>query len=71
MTAFAGARGTIGMDRLCLALGMDGKGDIDGSMVADLWSQGEFEKIASYCRDDVLRTREIHRRMMIAYGEAA
>lgn len=71
MTAFAGSRGTIGMERLCLALGMDGKGDIDGSMIGDLWAKGEHEKIASYCRADVERTREIHRRMMVAYGEAA
>lgn len=71
MTAFAGQRGTIGMDRLCLALGMDGKGEIDGSMIADLWAAGEYEKISAYCRADVERTRAIHRRMMVAYGEAA
>lgn len=71
MTAFAGQRGTIGMDRLCLALGMDGKGDVDGSMIADLWAAGEYEKISTYCRADVERTRAIHRRMQIAYGEAA
>lgn len=71
MTAFAGSRGTIGMDRLCLALGMAGKGEIDGSMIGDLWSAGEYEKIASYCRADVERTRQIHRRMQVAYGEAA
>jgi DNA polymerase elongation subunit (family B) len=71
MTAFAGSRGTIGMDRLCLALGMDGKGDMDGSMVADLWAAGEFDKIATYCRADVERTRQIHKRMQIAFGEAA
>jgi len=71
MTAFAGSRGTIGMDRLCQALGMEGKGEIDGSMIGDLWAAGEFEKIASYCRADVERTRKIHQRMMVAYGEAA
>lgn len=71
MTAFAGQHGTIGMDRLCLALGMDGKGEIDGSMIADLWAAGEYEKISAYCRADVERTRAIHRRMMVAFGEAA
>jgi DNA polymerase elongation subunit (family B) len=71
MTAFAGSRGTIGMDRLCLALGMDGKGDIDGSMIADLWAKGEHQKIADYCKADVERTRKIHHRMMVAFGEAA
>lgn len=71
MTAFAGARNTIGMDRLCSALGLDGKGDIDGSMVGDLWAAGERERIAEYCKADVERTREIHKRMLVAYGEAA
>jgi DNA polymerase elongation subunit (family B) len=71
MTAFAGSRGTIGMDRLCRALGMGGKGEIDGSMVGDLWAAGEHDKIAAYCRADIERTREIHRRMMVAFGEEA
>lgn len=71
MTAFAGQRNTIGMDRLCLALGMEGKGDIDGSMIGDLWAAGEYDRITTYCSADVERTREIHRRMLVAYGEAA
>jgi hypothetical protein len=71
MTAFAGARNTIGMERLCLALGMEGKGEIDGSMIADLWARGELEKVRAYCAADVARTRAIHRRMMLAYGEIA
>lgn len=71
MTAFAGQRNTISMDRLSKVLGIDGKGDIDGSMVGQLWAEGRHDEIAKYCRDDVARTREIHRRMMVAYGEAA
>lgn len=71
MTAFAGQRSTIGMDRLCAALGLPGKSDIDGSMIGQLWAEGRHNEIAQYCRDDVARTREIHRRMLVAYGEAA
>jgi DNA polymerase elongation subunit (family B) len=71
MTAFAGQRGTIGLDRLAKALGLPGKSEIDGSMVGELWAKGEHEKIAAYCKADVELTREIHRRMMVAYGEAA
>lgn len=70
MTAFAGARGTIGLDRLCRALGIPGKDDIDGSMVGDLWAAGEYDRVAEYCRADVERTRAVHRKMQIAYGEA-
>ena len=40
-------------------------------MVGQLWEAGEYDKIASYCRADVERTREIHRRMKLAFGEAA
>lgn len=71
MTAFAGQRGTISMDRLCQALGIEGKTDIDGSMVGQLWEERRHDEIAAYCRDDVIRTRNIHRRMAIAFGEAA
>jgi hypothetical protein len=69
MTAFAGSRGTIGMDRLSRALGFPGKGDVDGSMVAAMWAAGKYEEIAAYCRSDIERTREIHRKMMVAFGE--
>lgn len=71
MTAFAGLRGTISMDRLSAAMGLSGKGDIDGSMIASLWEAQRSDDIARYCMEDVERTREIHRRMMVAYGEAA
>jgi DNA polymerase elongation subunit (family B) len=71
MTAFAGARNTIGMDRLSRALGLPGKGEVDGSMVAGMWANGEFEKIAAYCRDDVDQTRAIHQKMLVAFGDAA
>lgn len=62
MTAWAGARGTIGQDRLALALGMEGKGDFDGSMVAEAWANGEYAKIAQYCMSDVETVRAIHKR---------
>lgn len=62
MIAWAGTRGTISQDRLAEALGLDGKGDFDGSMVAAAWAAGEHEKIADYCKRDVATVREIHRR---------
>lgn len=71
MTAFAGARDTISMDNLCFALGLDGKGDVDGSMVGKMFAEGKHKEIAAYCRDDIDRTRQIHRKMMVALGEVA
>lgn len=71
MTAFAGVKDTISLDKLCKALGIPGKDDFDGSMVADAWAAGEFDKVAAYCRADVERVRLIHRKMQIAYGGIA
>jgi hypothetical protein len=71
MTAWAGARDTISMSNLCDALGLPGKDGIDGSMVGDMFARGEFELIDSYCRADIERTRAIHKRMLVAFGEAA
>ena len=62
MTAWAGAKGTISQDNLAKALGLAGKGDFDGSMVAEAWANGEHAKIAAYCRDDVETVRAIHRK---------
>lgn len=70
MTAWAGARDTISMDNLCLALGIEGKGDVDGSMVAQMFADGKHEAIATYCARDVSKTREIHRKMMVAFGKS-
>lgn len=71
MIAFAGHRGSISLDRLCLALGLPGKDGVDGSMVADMWRAGRFAEIAAYCRADVERVRNVHRKMQVAFGEAA
>lgn len=52
----------VSMDKLCRALGIDGKGDMDGSMVADMWKT-DPEKVIAYCAGDVLRSRMICRRL--------
>lgn len=62
MVAWAGAKGTISQDNLAKALGIEGKTDFDGSMVAEAWAKGEHAKIAEYCRNDVETVRAIYRR---------
>jgi 3'-5' exonuclease len=63
MTAWAGARGTISLDRLCEALGIDSpKGEIDGSQVGQAWADGRFDEIAAYNRRDVVAVREVYRK---------
>lgn len=56
----------IGMDKLCAALGLEGKSDVDGSMVAGMFAEGKHEEIAEYCRQDVTKTREVWRKMNAA-----
>ncbi|TQN55361.1 hypothetical protein FLX27_29985 [Agrobacterium tumefaciens] len=71
MVAWAGAKGTVSLDALCFSLGLEGKGDVDGSMVAQMWVDGKHDEIGSYCRDDVARVRRVHQKMLAALGEAA
>jgi hypothetical protein len=71
MAAWAGAKDSISLDNLCKVLGIPGKDGVDGSMVAGMWQRGEYDAIASYCRDDVERVRNVHRKMQVAFGELA
>lgn len=66
MTAWAGAKDRISLDRLCGTLGIPGKDGFDGSMVAKAWADGEHLKIAEYCDDDVRRVRSIHQKFLLA-----
>jgi DNA polymerase elongation subunit (family B) len=51
----------ISMDKLCRAFGIPGKGNFDGSMVAQTWPTNP-QKVIDYCKDDVSKTRKIHNR---------
>ena len=64
MGMWAGGTNRVSMNELCEVLGIQGKDGFDGSMVAGAWANGEHEKIAEYCRDDVERTRAIHKRFL-------
>lgn len=56
----------ISMDNLCSILGIEGKGDFDGSMVADEWKNGDRNKVIDYCKEDVERTIKIYNRLTFA-----
>lgn len=67
MTQWSGVRERVSLDRLCKILGVPGKGT--GPTGADVWpmvQRGEIEAVAEYCRDDVVRTRAVYRRMTFA-----
>ena len=50
-------------DAISRALGMAGKGDIDGSKVWDYIKVGRYTEVEHYCRDDVETVRRMHQRM--------
>lgn len=64
MLMWEGPGGRIRQDVLARRLGIVGKpGGFDGSMVAQAWVDGEFNRIRDYCADDVRCVREIYRRL--------
>lgn len=52
----------VSLDKLCRALDIPGKDGFDGSMVAETWPVNQ-SKVIEYCKDDVARTRAVHRRL--------
>jgi predicted PolB exonuclease-like 3'-5' exonuclease len=50
----------VSMDNLCKFFGLEGKGDIDGSMVYDYFLQEKYEELIRYCEDDVIKTRQLY-----------
>lgn len=52
----------VSMSKLCKALGIEDKGDMDGSKVAETWLT-DPQKVIDYCVDDVERTRQIYKRL--------
>lgn len=52
----------VSLDKLCKALGIQGKGDMDGSMVAEVWPT-DPQKVIDYCRGDVERVRQVYKRL--------
>lgn len=62
MESWAGFNGKISADNLAKALGITGKGDMDGSKVYDTW-QTDKQKVIDYCVDDVRMLEEIYNRL--------
>ncbi len=63
MLMWEGHGGRISQDRLARCLGLAGKGDVDGSKVADMGAAGRFEDVLSYNKDDVRTVRQIWSRI--------
>ncbi|THF64351.1 3'-5' exonuclease family protein [Pseudothauera rhizosphaerae] len=74
MTSWAGVGNRVSMDKLCSALGLSAKGseiedEIDGSRVWDFVQAGRIADVATYCEGDVIRARNIYRRMTFAAAD--
>lgn len=61
-----GARAGGSLDKITRAIGLSGKGDIDGSMVWDYVRDGRIAEVAEYCKHDVELTRALYKRMTFA-----
>ena len=77
MHLWAGLRDKISLDRLCKALDIPTKGHelpddehIDGSRVWDFVKRGEIDKVATYCKADVIRCREAYKRLTFTHKVA-
>lgn len=69
MVQFAGVGNRISLDKLCLALGLPGKGDITGADVWPMVHAGKLAEVADYCIDDVRKTRAVFKRMTFANAD--
>lgn len=63
MTRWSGTKDRVSLDKVCKALGLGGKGDIDGSKVWDYVNSGRIDEVAEYCKRDVEMTRSLYKRM--------
>lgn len=61
-----GAKAGGSLDKITKALGLGGKGDIDGSKVWDYVRDGRIAEVAEYCKHDVELTRALYKRMTFA-----
>lgn len=62
------AKNFISMDKLCKALGLEGKGDITGADVAALYAKGKLDDIAEYNKSDVEKVRKAAKKMFASLG---
>ncbi|WP_201598329.1 3'-5' exonuclease [Psychrobacter vallis] len=57
------------MDVVASLYGLPGKTDVDGSMVGDLVSNGDWQTLSIYCESDVMNTWLIYLRWLRLTGE--
>ncbi|MDO4698332.1 MAG: ribonuclease H-like domain-containing protein [Pasteurellaceae bacterium] len=63
MLEWAGYGNTVSLAKLCQVLGIEAKGEIDGSKVWEYVQAGKIDEVAGYCAKDVERVRQVYKRM--------
>ena len=63
MVQFAGVGNRISLDKLCMALDLPGKGEVTGADVWPMVQAGRLDEVATYCIDDVRKTRDVFKHM--------
>lgn len=58
-----GNKDYVSLAKLCQVLGIEAKGEIDGSKVWDYIQAGKISEVAQYCAKDVERVRQVYKRM--------
>jgi len=64
-----GASRKLRLDSVAKLVGMPGKMDVDGSMVATMFEQGRVEEIRTYCLQDVIQTAFVLLRVELLRGQ--
>lgn len=71
MLQFAGYGNRISLDKLCFALGLEGKSDFTWEDVLPAMLCGSYDSVAEYCQHDVSITRAVYMRMTFKELQAA
>lgn len=68
MTYWAGHGNRVSLDKLCTALGIEGKStDFTWEDVLPAYLNGDFDSIAKYCESDVDKTRQVYKRLTFSW----
>ena len=63
MLQFAGHGNRISLDKLCFALGIEGKQEFTWEDVLPAMLEGRYQDVADYCKHDVSITKAVYQRM--------
>ncbi len=63
------AQNKVSLDKLAKAMGINGKDEMNGSMVYDYWQKGKHQEIVDYCKRDVDLVRSVYSRFNTAFSE--